>query len=175
MKKLRLIALLCTLSLVFLPLSGCKKASDSYFSYRTSTFSVRLTGTKDGAPLSCDIYCDGGSMQKIIYLSPEALCGLTLTSHDSVSICIEKDGISLEYPYDECPFLPLLFPARILLLEGADDASVCEVQRISTGCLVTVSLPSEPQPIRLDLNRQGFPTVLSGEHFSFQATTAPLF
>ena len=170
MKKVQLIALLCAFSLVFLPLAGCKKASGSYFSYRDTARSVRMTGTKDGSPLSCDIYCDGGRFQKIVYLAPEPLCGLTLTALSHDSFRIEKDGISLEYRYDENPFDELFFPSRIFLLEGADDTSVCEVQKISTGFLVTVSLPSQPQSVTLDLNTDGFPTVLSSAHFSFQIT-----
>lgn len=170
MKKIRLITLLCVCFLVLLPLSGCQKASNPYFSYRGNAFSARMTGTKDNSPLSCDIYCDSGKVQKIVYLAPEALCGLTLTASGNDSFYIEKNGISLEYRYDENPFEDLFFPARLLLMEGADEASVREVQKISAGCLVTVSLPFESETVTMDLDANGFPRVLSGSHFSFEIT-----
>ena len=154
--------------LLVLCFTGCEKGSEDYFSYRSGSFVARLEGNQFGTEISCDIYCENGSLSKMVYHTPNAMEGITILFSENGGGTVEKDGITMDFSADSHTFGGWLAPAKRLLLEGADRSSVRSVQKLTSGYLLTLNLPEESDPVTVTLGENGFPTVLSGSDFSFR-------
>ena len=150
--------------------SGCGKGSEDYFSYRNGSFVARLEGNQFGTDISCDIYCENGSLLKMVYHAPKAMEGITVLFSENGCGTVEKNGITMDFSADSHAFSGWLAPSKRLLLEGADSSSVRSLQKLTSGYLLTLSLPEESDPVTVTLDEKGFPTVISGSDFSFRVT-----
>ncbi len=147
---------------------GCQKNSSYDLSYRKRSFCARVEGNQFGLDFCCDIYCEEGSLSKIVYSSPTSLENVTVRPSQNGSYEIQKDGLSNAFSKESSEMQGLLLPAERLLLNGFDPSFVNSVQKISNGFILTLSLPGEDQPISLSLTEDGLPTVLSGSDFSYR-------
>ena len=149
-------------------ITACTSHSPSDFSYRQKAFALQAEGNRWGEPLLCDIYCENGAWKTISYHAPDPLDGITVTAQEDGSLLILGKGLSATIPQDTPTALGLTLPARILLLDQVAAPRRISVQRISTGDLFSLSLPSEDQPITLAIGSDGAPLHASGAYFSFR-------
>jgi hypothetical protein len=126
-----------------------------------------MEGNQFGLDFGCDIYCEDGQPTKIVYFSPTALQGMTVFFSKDGSFKIEKDGISASLSQESLTHAGLLLPARRLLLEGFSRSSVNTVQKLSEEVLLNITLPGESHSISFSIGKDGLPTVISGENFSY--------
>lgn len=147
---------------------GCKNSAPYDLSYREGSFCAEVTGNQFGEDIACDIYCDNGTLTKIVYSQPVALKNITVFLLENGDLQIEKNGISHVFSRSNLSPCGLLLPARRLLLEGFSDSAVDSVQMLESGFLLTVLLPGESAPISLTLDNNGTPSVLSGTDFSYK-------
>ncbi len=147
---------------------GCKKGLSYDLSYTQKSFCAQVEGNQFGLDFCCDIYCEEGRLTKIIYSSPVALKDVTICRLADGSFLLQKDGLSDFLSQDTAASFGLLLPARRLLLEGVTRSSVNSVQKLSNGFLLTATPPNEGQSISVLLGNDGFPSVISGENFSYR-------
>lgn len=146
-------------------MNGCTKegSADRFFAYRQAEFTAEIEGNRQGKAVSCEAEYANGRLQSVTYTAPEALCGMTLEREGEEWIARFKGK---DYRFGEgSTAAGLLFPARLLLLEGAE---VRELQKLQTGVLLTLSCPLVDDPVTLTLNSKGEPTVLSCGEWSLR-------
>lgn len=170
MPRIRKLLFLLWIFILLTALSACRSPSVDYFAYREEPFSARLEGNQYGIDMVCDIYCENGSMKKIVFHAPDSLEGLCVSSGSDGSFRMEKDEIFHSFSNDYSWELGLLSPARWLLLEGISEDSVQSIQKISTGHLITILSPSDSGELTVSLGQDGFPTSICGSNFSFRVT-----
>lgn len=163
----------CFLLLIILILcfGGCaeERSAERYLTYRNSSFSVMLTGNRNGLELACRAELENGQVQSISYDAPDALRGLTLRRAENGGWTADFCGTKYRVE-DESTLSGLLEPAALLLLEGA---TVESVRKLSEGVLLTAVCPSIPSPVTVTLSQNGYPTVLSCDSLSLRAECAP--
>ncbi len=169
--KLLLLLLGATLPLT---VCACSRPAASNESYRVKSFTARLEGNQFGVELSCDISCENGSFQRVIYHAPEALNGVEITRLSDGSLRLERDGVSTVFSEDDAAFDGLLLPARMLLLKGADPTRPRSVQRLSSGQLLTLDPPDGSPTVTVTLGEDGFPTAISDERCAFRVCLVSL-
>ena len=147
---------------------GCQKTSSYDLSYRERSFCARVEGNQFGLDFCCDIYCEEGSISKIVYLSPLSLKDVIVFPLQDGTFKIQKGDLSFSFSENSTPPFGLFLPGRRLLLEGINQSSVNSVQKISNGFILNISLPGEEQPISLSLGEDGLPVTLSGTNFSYR-------
>jgi hypothetical protein len=127
-----------------------------------------VEGNQFGLDFSCDIYCEDGNLEKIVYLSPSSLKNVTVIPSSDGSFELQKGDLSASFSYNSTPPQGLLLPGKRLLLTGIGPSSVNSVHKISSGFLLDISLPSEESPIQISLGEDGLPTTISGTNFSYR-------
>ena len=157
-RRLRALSFLLLLPLLL----SCEKAVPDYFSYCSRSFSATLEGNIRGRDFSCEVSCRGGSLKELVFLTPESLCGLTV-SGDKEGLVVSKDRLHAEFSPDQLS--GLLLPARLLLLDGAGLRSV---QKIPEGLLLSVSVSGVSSAVSLTLLPDGRPSVISCDEISFR-------
>ena len=170
MKPIRALSFFLTVILLLCSLVSCRSRPPADFSYRFGSLAVRLEGNRGGQPLSCDIYCENGSLKTISYRTPDPLEGVTVSVTEDGEYRVSGNGFSVTVSQDSYALLGLLRPVRILLLDGGRPPQLQSVQRLATGDLFTLSVPDENFPVTLTLNADGFPIFASGNDFSFRIT-----
>ena len=146
---------------------SCEPAEADYLAYRGLDFCAIVEGARGSESFACEITCKGGELQKITYTGSGVLTGVTVTA-DGRQYCVERDGIKKEFSGGEELFAGLLMPAKMLLLEGA---SLCTVQKIAEGTLLTVRCPAFPGEVTLTVAASGFPSVLTCEECSLRVVS----
>ena len=159
------VGLSAVLLLLFCAVSAQRTRAAPDLSYRSQAFTLRLEGNLHGVDVTCDISCESGHLQKITYLAPESMKGLTVTPLENGEIRVEREEISAVFEAEAQEISGLLLPARALL---PSEESLRSVQKISTGYLLTLESPGGGAPITLALGNDGFPSAVWGEGFSFR-------
>ena len=111
------------------------------------------------------VYNSGDSWENI---KTVVLQNVTVLISKDGSFEIERNGISATFPQNSRLRSGLLLPAHRLLLDGISRSSVNSVQKISGGILLNITLPDETHPISASFGKDGLPTVISGENFSYR-------
>ena len=137
--KNRLILLFFTVC-VICSVSSCHSAppNSGYFSYRATLFRAEIEGTLYGTSFSAEIgqteHTEEASIY-IKYLSPKALCGITVYKFPDGTCCLERGKASV--PTDADAIGGLLLPISFLFEED----EILRVQKIDGN--TALSLPHD--------------------------------